>query len=230
MLGVDVAMRQSGRVIGIGYATHRKTTGLCLMSWNESSVEATFRNIPFEYKPQRDAIYELVGDGRNVCCAALDAPIRGSLDIIGEYRDAEMILTRKIKGYIGKPAQASSGNGVKLNQSANAFAELLLELELVENATHRARIHEACIVEAFPTSFLGVLLPRSAIPKTVARSDMYFEHLLGPDITQPVPLTRNAIAGLIWKLLPKRELRVNLGSIIDHKVSGHHLSIVVYHC
>ena len=57
---------------------------------------------------------------------AVDGPLRGALDEIGVYRDAEMMLTRGFAVHIGKPGQSSSGNGRKLNAAANAVVHAAL--------------------------------------------------------------------------------------------------------
>jgi predicted RNase H-like nuclease len=211
--------REMGRVLGIdiGYSKRKKTTGVCLLSWNDSSIHVKFKNLPTDTQARRNALNNLIEREGTVCCAALDAPIRGNFDVINEYRDAEKFLTRKLQKYVGKPGQASSGNGISLNISANSFAQLLLDLEVVDRANHLARIHEKCIVEAFPTSFLGVLLPKSNIPRPGSRSDIYFEQLLGPDSPRPEPLPSNVIVDLLSRLLPTRSLGTNLSAIFDHE-------------
>jgi hypothetical protein len=71
---------------------------------------------------------------------------------------AEELLTRGLSRFIGNPGQASSPVGKRLNAHANACAEIVLEAGLLVAAVHDHAIHHFAIVEAFPSSFLGVLI------------------------------------------------------------------------
>ena len=59
-----------------------------------------------------------------------------SLDIIGRYRLAEQLLTRKLFPFIGKPGQSSSPVGKELNAHANDCAKIILDLDLVSASVH----------------------------------------------------------------------------------------------
>ena len=79
---------------------------------------------------------------------------------------------------IGKPGQSSSPNGRKLNEQASRSAELVKKLCRIRTATHRPRIDSYAIVEAFPTTFLGVMIDRpEMLHRPRQRSDRYFAHL-----------------------------------------------------
>lgn len=214
-----ISKNDEGQVLGIdiGYSETKRTTGICIIKWSESEINITLKNIPTEANAQKLSLKKLLNDGR-FRCAALDAPIRRGFDIIGIYRVAELMLTRGFQPFIGKPGQASSGNGIKLNSSANEVAKFLIELDCVEPANHKARIHDKAIVEAFPTSFLGTMLDYGQFPWAGAKSDIYFEYLLGPEHPQPKPPTNNRLKLLIEKLLPGRELKGNPFSMVrDHE-------------
>jgi hypothetical protein len=86
--------------------------------------------------------------------------LRADLGIIGRYRLAEQILTRGLRPLIGKPGQASAPVGQRLNQHANECARIVLDTGKLGKATHDHAIHELAVVEAFPTSFLGVLIEK----------------------------------------------------------------------
>lgn len=200
----------------IGYSEKKRTTGVCVLRWSDTDVSWKLRRIPTETAARREALHELVG-GETIAAAALDGPLRRELDEIGEYRDAELLLTRGLQLLIGKPGQASSGNGRQLNRSANEFARLILSLDVLADAIHDARIHKKALGEAFPTTFLGVMLPRDGVPHAGARSDVYFEQLLGPESPRPRPLEINLISGLLSRLLPGRRLASDLRAVVDHE-------------
>lgn len=202
--------------IDIGYSEKRTTTGACLLKWTDTEVVAECKRLPTAADVRKQRITELFA-GRIAVAVSIDAPIRGGLDLIGEYRDAEMMLTRGFQPIIGKPGQASSGNGKRLNESANSIARAIIELGAVQQSMHKAKIHDFAIVEAFPTGFLGVLLSHDGVPAHGARSDAYFEHLLGPDSSQPKPPTTNVVREMISRLLPNRELKLNLESFRHHE-------------
>ncbi|MFO0554321.1 MAG: hypothetical protein U0271_38425 [Polyangiaceae bacterium] len=190
----------SGVVLGIdvGWSTEHKTTGVCVLSWTLTEV---FVN-PLRLQSGEDAGLKCPIGDRTILALGIDGPIRGGLDEIGIYRLAEQMLTRGFARYIGKPGQSSSGNGRKLNAGANRMAQSVLALNKLVRAEHRARIHERAVVEAFPTSFLGVMLDARRAPPHGPRSDVYFQHVLG----------------LLGRLLPGRQLaRGSFAQIEDHE-------------
>ncbi len=81
-------------------------------------------------EPERsNAIRNLID--RPLLVAAFDGPLRSDLKVIGRYRLAEQLLTRRLCPLIGKPGQASSPVGKRLNAHANACAKIVLELGLL---------------------------------------------------------------------------------------------------
>lgn len=208
----------TGVVLGVdvGWSEKKKTTGICALRWNELAIQLSIERVGKDAEHlQRDVIAVL--DNKPALAAAVDGPLRRSLDEIGVYRDAEMLLTRGFQRFIGKPGQASSPNGKKLNKAANAVAESLINSKLINLASHKAAIHDLAIVEAFPTSFLGVMLEDGQFPSSGARSDIYFQQLLGPECTRPVPPKHNQLAALIRRLLPNRQIENDLSRITDHE-------------
>ncbi|MFO0554325.1 MAG: hypothetical protein U0271_38445 [Polyangiaceae bacterium] len=206
----------SGVVLGIdvGWSSVHKTTGVCVLSWTLTEV---FVN-PLRLQAGEDAgLKGPIGD-RPILALAIEGPIRGGLDEIGIYRLAEQMLTRGFARYIGKPGQSSSGNGRKLNAGANRMAQSVLALNKLVMAEHRARIHERAVVEAFPTSFLGVMLDARRAPPHGPRSDVYFQHLLGPSANIVAPPATDRLVGLLGRLLPGRQLaRGSFAQIEDHE-------------
>ena len=104
-----------------------------------------------------------------------------ALTRLGRYRSAERLLSRGCLLKVGKPGQSNSGNGRKLNKQANLWANLVAKRK-IRKATHCCPIHDKRIVEAFPTTFLGVMIEG---PEKVAqggkRSDRYFRNLVDGD-------------------------------------------------
>lgn len=202
--------------IDVGWSEHKKTTGVCFLDWSPTAVRLRCRRLPARPEQIRKEFDTLL-KGQRVAAAAIDGPLRGTFDEIGRYRLAEQLLTLGFQSRIGKPGQASSGNGKKLNRAANAVASMLVELGVVGPASHGAKICQHAVVEAFPTSFLGVLLPDGCRPPHGPRSDAYFEYLLGPDSPAPPRPTTNHLLALLQRLFPARTLDASLGKITDHE-------------
>ena len=207
---------ESGFVLGVdvGWAKDAKTTGACVLEW--TATVATVSPIRLS-TADWNGLQRLLPGGP-ILALAVDGPLRGALDEIGVYRDAELMLTRRFAERIGKPGQSSSGNGKKLNAASNSVASRILSTGSIAPAGHLAKIHERAIVEAFPTSFLGVMLDEGHAPAHGPRSDAYFLHLLGPNANRPPPLPADRLLGLIMRLLPGRRLASShLGAILDHE-------------
>ena len=173
-------MSIEGSVLGIdvGWSQKKKSSAVCRLSWSDREVEwhiRRFRSI----EPDRKDTIKCVVDDHDLLAVAIDGTLRPSLDEIGHYRSAEYILTQKdIREQIGKPGQSSSPNGKKLNEQANKSAMVVKNFCHVSRANHQVRIDERAIVEAFPTTFLGVMVDRPKVlqhPKQ--KSDRYFVHL-----------------------------------------------------
>jgi hypothetical protein len=118
------------------------------------------------------------------------------------------MLTRRLGSRIGKPGQASAPVGKALNIAANVCIEIMLQKCRIAQATHAVRINERAVVEAFPSAFLGVILPD---PAAVAarrgdRSDVFFEHLV----------TNGALRSLLEHLLPGRSLACQPAKVTHH--------------
>lgn len=211
-------MNEAGVVIGIdvGWSEKKKTTGVCLIEWGTDSISIDCTRVGTEDAAFEGSLRKRIGDNRFVA-VAIDGPLCPTFSEIGEYRDAELMLTRGFQSRIGKPGQSSSPNGRKLNQAANHYATLLKNSQLVSEATHIARIDANAIVEAFPTSFLGVMLSNGQYPTAGARSDIYFDHLLGPDSKEPRRPDVNQLQQLVIRLLPNRRLTTDLSKVIHHE-------------
>ena len=155
----------NGSVLGIdvGYSEIARSSAVCRFDWNANRVTFVVDRFRAVEPERSDALCKFAD--RNILSAALDGPLRSDLKVIGRYRWAESLLTRKLQPFIGKPGQSSSPNGRKLNAAANECARILLSTGTINRATHRHAIHEIAVVEAFPTSFLGLLLDDPAAIK-----------------------------------------------------------------
>jgi predicted RNase H-like nuclease len=213
-----MTISETGLVLGVdvGWSEKKKTTGVCALTWDRNTVTLQRERVGKDAEHLRGDLRR-VTNSQTVLAVAIDGPLRGTLDEIGVYRDAEMMLTRGFQQSIGKPGQSSSPNGKELNRAANAVAQAVLSQNLVAKSSHQARIHDYAVVEAFPTSFLGVMLDEGQYPVSGARSDVYFEHLLGPDFVRAKIPKENRLVGLLRDLLPGREVQDTLAGVTDHE-------------
>jgi len=117
------------------------------------------------------------------------------------------MLTRRLR-LIGKPGQANVPVGIKLNEAANECARLTLQTCQITTAIHAVKIDDKAIVEAFPSTFLGVMLLKpSEIPTDRNnRSDKYFEHLV----------LNGSFVRLLQHALPARRFKQPVESITNH--------------
>ena len=110
---------------------------------------------------------------------AIEGPLRPGFGAIGHYRSAERLLSRgELRRRIGKPGQSSSPNGKKLNAQANEAALLVKRRLRIRKPKPKVQIDDYAIVEAFPTTFLGVMIERpERLASSRSRSDKYFADL-----------------------------------------------------
>ncbi|QDU46856.1 hypothetical protein Mal52_53790 [Symmachiella dynata] len=209
----------SGQVLGIdvGWSEQIDTTGACLLRWTENRISFDVHHIPTDYEARQRTLRELVGD-QEFHAVALDGPLRPGLDRIDEYRLAELLLTRRFSNLgFGKPGQSSSPNGIMLNEHANLFAQSVIAAGCVRKSEHAAAIHEMAVVEAFPTTFLAVMLDEDRRPSSKAKSDIFYEWLLGPDAPGRHMPDENRFEELISRLLPNRTIESTTGDVTDHE-------------
>ena len=173
-------MDNEGSVLGIdvGWSRKRKSSAVCRLSWSAHEIEWKIgRFIATDY--DRERMISQVASDNSLLAVAIDGPLRPGFDEIGHYRSAERILSRgELYKRIGKPGQSSSGNGKKLNAQANKSAEFVKQHCHIREARHQVKIDDCAIVEAFPTTFLGVMIDSPALlDRPKIRSDRYFIHL-----------------------------------------------------
>jgi len=165
--------------LDVGFSKIRSSSAICKLSWDRDRIGWKIRRYRATDSERKAAIQETVG-GSKLQAIALDGPVRSSLDLIDEYRVAERNLTRLLGPKIGKPGQSNAPVGRRLNEETNLCASVFLKLVEIAPAAHRHRIHERSIVEAFPTSFLGLMLadPVSVTSTRGKRSDVFYKALV----------------------------------------------------
>jgi hypothetical protein len=128
--------------------------------------------------------------------------------VIGRYRTADRMLTRRLGGKIGKPGQTNAPVGRQLNAAANACVQVALRHCRIAAAAHPVKIDTTAVVEAFPTAFLGVMLrdPASVIASRGDRSDVFFRSLTAD----------GTLERLMAHLLPGRVPAASLDDVTNH--------------
>jgi predicted RNase H-like nuclease len=196
----------AGSVLGvdIGWSKKRRTSGVCRLDWDLKSI--TFTYCRASLSERRQTLLSMAN--RPLLVAAFDGPLSCKLNIIGRYRLAEQLLTRQLHAHIGKPGQSSSKVGMRLNHHANECATIIIKTNYLSNATHIHHVHASAIVEAFPSSFLGVLIeqPQNLITNRARRSDTFYCHLAQSGI----------LLKLLLKLLPGRNFENNFNDATHH--------------
>jgi hypothetical protein len=169
----DRLIDANGSVIGIdvGWSPARRSSAICRLDWSDAVVVweiARFRAL----EPEREREIARVAAGRRIAVAAFDGPIR-------RYRTAERMLTRRLRPLIGKPGQSSAPVGKLLNHHANECVRYVVTHCEVQDAQHCVPIDQSAIVEAFPSSFLGMMIenPEQITARRGDRSDTFFQHL-----------------------------------------------------
>ena len=199
----------NGAVLGVdvGFSPTRRSSAVCRLDWNERRIIWTLQRFRAQPHAQEAAILAVAGSGR-LEAAALDGPLRSGLDVVGHYRVAERMLTRRLGARIGKPGQSSTPVGKKLNTAANDCAGVVLRGCDLAPAAHATRINDKAVVEAFPGAFLGVLLadPSALAARRANRSDVFFRHLT----------ERGTLEGMLAHLLPGRTVSHPLAGVTNH--------------
>jgi hypothetical protein len=197
-----------GSVLGVdvGCSSIRRSTAACRLDWNAEEVSWVIERFRAA-EPERSQALRRVAN-RPIIAASFDGPLRSDLEVIGRYRMAEQLLTRGLGPLIGKPGQSSTPIGRLLNSHTNTCAKAILDMRVVGSAAHANPIHASAIVEAFSSSFLGVLIsnPLALRVHRRIRSDTFYRHL-----AQSGGLLR-----LLQYLLPRRSPEKSFDAVVDH--------------
>jgi hypothetical protein len=202
-------MMVSGAVAGIdvGFSKTRYSSAVCALRWDRNRVDWIIKRFRANNCEREAAIRETVSR-ITLHAVALDGPIRGGLDLIDEYRVAERNLTRLLWRRIGKPGQSNAPVGRRLNEETNRCARAILDRVDVTSETYRHGIHERFLLEAFPSSFLGLMLvDPSQVPSVRAkRSDTFYKALV----------ENSTLEQLLEFLLPGRVIDGSLRMVTHH--------------
>jgi hypothetical protein len=182
--------------VDIGWSEKRRSSAAAQLSWDCDKVTwqiERFRATDADRKSTFDSIFS-----QHLLAAAFDGPLTTGLLPVTRYRFAERMLTAGFQPLIGKPGQANAPNGIRLNDQANKCALALIAMRNLAESQHTHNIHYLAVAEAFPTSFLGVMLqePFGIRSRRKKHSDNFFE-ILAEDGT---------LADLLNRLLPKRSI------------------------
>ena len=202
-------LASAGSVLGIdvGCSPRRRSSAVCRLDWDKQKIHWTIARFRAA-EPERSATISRIAGETPLACVAFDGPLRSDLEPIGVYRVAERMLTRGLQRLIGKPGQSSTPVGKQLNSHTNECAKIVLELGKLAPAMHRTAIHARAIVEAFPSSFLGLMItePQLLDAQRVNRSDIFYMHLA----------RTGALTRLISDLLPGRSLVDIFEAVTNH--------------
>lgn len=200
---------KSGSVLGVdvGGSLARRSTAICRLSWTADTVDWVIERSTAEPHALADTMRRVAG-GHDLMVAAFDGPLTMGFGAIDRYRAAERMLTRGLGRHIGKPGQTNVPVGRQLNASANACVRHLLSLDLLQAAKHAEAIDSLAVVEAFPSSYMGLLLadPLSVAVLRANRSDRYFDHLA----------QSGRIGALLSALLPGRTPSRSPKGVVNH--------------
>jgi hypothetical protein len=193
--------------IDVGCSPTRRSSAVCRIAWDAHEVSWHVARLRAVEPERTETIVAVAGD-LPLACAAFDGPLRRGLEGIGRYRAAERMLTRRLARRIGKPGASSAPVGILLNAHANACARTVLEHCDMALATHATPIDGKAVVEAFPSSFLGVLIDDASTlaARRHTRSDLFFLRWC----------ERRTFDRLIDHLLPRRSLIRSPTTLTDH--------------
>jgi hypothetical protein len=111
--------------VDVGFLPTRRSSAVCRLAWDEQSIARTirrFRALPEECEA---TILAVAGPSR-LEAAAFDGLLRAGFDVVGRYRLAKRMLTRRLGKRIRKPGQASSPVGKAVNPAANDCVDVVL--------------------------------------------------------------------------------------------------------
>ena len=204
--------------IDVGYSQRRPTTGLCLITVDHAHLRWSDRhNTGTEEDRRLRDLKSLVPKDTSLAGVGIDGPLARDLKVVDHYRSADALLSRGPFQKRCKPGQTDSGTGKRLHEHATKLAKLVLSLRDekcldLHDATHPDHIHEARILEVFPTSFLAVLLSeqdfselQTPIPRG-KKSDAFWKKAV----------REGYLKHLVETLAPQKSLETPLESTKNH--------------
>ena len=200
--------------IDVGYSQGRASTGLCLLELNQGRLRWACRNTGLEDAQRRRDLRGLIPKGTRISAVSIDGPLGQNLERVAYYRAADALLARGLFQRRCKPGPTNSPTGQALNSHATKLANIVLELMrdehlYLQEATHPHYIHERRIVEAFPNSFLGVLLHSEYFANLPSRGKR-FDHFW------TLAIQYGLLENLVEHLAPQTFCDNPIGKITDH--------------
>ncbi len=199
----------SGSVLGVdvGFSPKRRSSAICRLDWSETRVSWSIERFRATSEDLRAAVRGTAG-GVALMAAAFDGPLKVGLGEITRYRRAERLLTVGFQPFIGKPGGSNSPVGLALHRQTNVCVAAVLAQASVGSATHQPAIHGRAVVEAFPSSFLGLMIddPKALVTRRGDRSDVYYRRLAED----------GGLEGLVGRFLPGRALAAPFGAVTNH--------------
>jgi hypothetical protein len=124
----------SGSVVGIdvGYSRTRRSSAVCRLDWDTTAVRWRIERSTAVEPERADIIAKVIGK-ETILAASFDGPLCRGLNVIGEYRAAERMLTKRLQPLIGKPGQASAPVGRQFKCSCQCLREDFAQIR--ESAT-----------------------------------------------------------------------------------------------
>ena len=204
--------------IDVGYSQRRPTTGLCLITVDHAHLRWSDRhNTGTEEDRRLRDLKSLVPKDTSLAGVGIDGPLARDLKVVDHYRSADALLSRGRFQRRGKPGPTNSPTGRDLHAHATELAKLVISLQNdgyldIQNAEHPDPIHEARILEVFPTSFLAVLL-----------SEQDFSELQTPiprgkrtDELWKMAIKKGSLKRLVQTLAQNKRIENPLESITNH--------------
>lgn len=198
---------EKGAVLGIdvGWSEKRKTSAACLLVWDDRYAGWEIRRFTAKKEDRRAVLSALLGR-RKLAMAAIDGPLPPDFSPLHHHREAERALTLGIGREVGKPGAVNTPVGRKLCLAATTLAKELAARRCLARTHLPYRVTPHAVIEAFPSAFLGVMLPTPFASTRARRSDDYFVALAGTEA--------HGLLALLHRLLEGRQI---LGDVIRIK-------------
>ena len=115
--------------IDVGYSKSRRTTGLCLITIDQTSLQWRCCNTGTEESERWEDLRSLVPKGTSLAGVGIDGPLARDLKKVNDrYRSADALLSRGHFQRRGKPGPTNSPTGQDLHTHATKLAKLVISL------------------------------------------------------------------------------------------------------
>jgi hypothetical protein len=201
--------------IDVGYSKSNDTTGLCLITLNQTRFQWECRNTGTQESKRRKDLKNLIPRGTTLTAVGIDGPLASGFQIVDRYRAADSLLYRGQFHSRCKPGSTGSRRGQLLHRYATEWANFIIKLKeegclYLDDANHPDPIHGSRIIEVFPTGFLGFLLSKRdfrPVSKSEKKSDVFWE----------IALSKGYLARLLRAIGGEINRQQSLDCITDHE-------------